>query len=33
VIEKGNAENAQLVADQFTALDALLFPPGEKPAA
>jgi polysaccharide pyruvyl transferase WcaK-like protein len=29
VIEKGNAENAQLVADQFTALDALLFPPGE----
>ena len=30
VIEKGNAENAQLVADQFTALDAVLFPPGRK---
>jgi polysaccharide pyruvyl transferase WcaK-like protein len=30
VIEKGNAENAQLVADQFTALDAVLFPAGEK---
>jgi polysaccharide pyruvyl transferase WcaK-like protein len=33
VIEKGNAENARLVADQFTALDALLFPPGDEPAA
>jgi polysaccharide pyruvyl transferase WcaK-like protein len=30
VIQKGNAENAQLVADQFTALDAVLFPPGQK---
>jgi len=30
VIQKGNAENAQLVADQFTALDAVLFPPGRK---
>jgi polysaccharide pyruvyl transferase WcaK-like protein len=27
VIEKRNAENAQLVADQFAALDARLFPP------
>jgi polysaccharide pyruvyl transferase WcaK-like protein len=30
VIQKGNAENAQLVADQFTALDAVLFPPSRK---
>jgi polysaccharide pyruvyl transferase WcaK-like protein len=30
VIAKGNAENAQLVADQFTALDAVLFPAQDK---
>ena len=30
VIEKGNAENARLVADQFAALDGVLFPPGRK---